>query len=289
MRPDKNDLQNKFIAMENIARRSVLTVITILIAVLFSSTSYCQIQQKMKSGKSEPFVQVIELRNYLMRPGHRDEFITGFEDKIIDTLNARGNLVLGQFIVKGSPDNFFWIRGFKDMQSRLKCLKGFYSSEYWSKHVYIPIAHVINYNNVYLLKPVDILSGKMDSVKFNVDWFGKEKGIAVVEFIVANERLSQLLNFMGTKLDPITRTAGVRNISYWISELTPNNYPDLPAFQDKNLLVSISFYQSETEYNTVMQKVMSNLTDDLKFEMLGYITTKTTMILYPTAKSYVVK
>ena len=78
--------------MEHISRRSVLTVITILIAVLFSSTTQCQIQQKVKSGKSG-FVQVIELRNYLMRPGHRDEFITGFEDKIIDTLNARGNLV----------------------------------------------------------------------------------------------------------------------------------------------------------------------------------------------------
>ena len=110
-----------------------------------------------------------------------------------------------------------------------------------------------------------------------------------MEFIVANERLYQLLNFMGTKFDPIARTAGVRNISYWISELTPNDYPDLPAFQDKNLLVCISFYQSETEYNTVMQKVQSNLTDDLKFEMLGYITTKTTIILYPTAKSFALK
>ena len=271
------------------ARQSALTTILILTTMLFSLTSQSQVQQKLKLGKSERFVQVIELRNYLMRPRHRDEFIAGFEDKIMDTLNARGNLVLGQFTVKGSPDNFFWIRGFKDMQSRLKCLKGFYSSEYWSRHVYIPQAHVINYNNVYLLKPVDILSGKRDSINYNVDWFGKQKGIAVVEFIVANERLNQLLNFMGTKFDPIVRTAGVRNISYWISELTPNDYPDLPAFQDKNLLVCISFYQSETEYNTVLQKVQSNLTDDLKFEMLGYITTKTTIILYPTAKSFAVK
>ena len=271
------------------ARQSALTTILILTTMLFSLTSQSQVQQKLKLGKSERFVQVIELRNYLMRPRHRDEFIAGFEDKIMDTLNARGNLVLGQFTVKDSPDNFFWIRGFKDMQSRLKCLKGFYSSEYWSRHVYIPQAHVINYNNVYLLKPVDILSGKRDSINYNVDWFGKQKGIAVVEFIVANERLYQLLNFMGTKFDPIGRTAGVRNISYWISELTPNDYPDLPAFQDKNLLVCISFYQSETEYNTVMQKVQSNLTDDLKFEMLGYITTKTTIILYPTAKSFALK
>ena len=275
--------------MGHIARQSALTTILILTTMLFSLTSQSQVQQKLKLGKNERFVQVIELRNYLMRPGHHDEFIAGFEDKIMDTLNARGNLVLGQFTVKDSPDNFFWIRGFKDMQSRLKCLKGFYSSEYWSRHVYIPQAHVINYNNVYLLKPVDSLSGKRDSINYNVDWFGKQKGIAVVEFIVANERLNQLLNFMGTKFDPIVRTAGVRNISYWISELTPNDYPDLPAFQDKNLLVCISFYQSETEYNTVLQKVQSNLTDDLKFEMLGYITTKTTIILYPTAKSFAVK
>ena len=261
----------------------------ILTTLFFSQSVQCQVQQKLKLAKSERFVQVLELRNYLLRPGHRDEFITGFETKIIDTLNARGNLVLGQFTVKGSPDNFFWIRGFKDMQTRLTCLKGFYSSEYWSKHVYIPQAHVINYNNVYLLKPVDILTGKKDSINFNFDWFGKQKGIVVVELIIANERLSQLLNFMGSKFDPIVRSAGTINMSYWISELTPNDYPDLPAFQDKNLLVCISFYQSEVEYNTISQKLQSSLTDDLKFEMLGYITTKTSLILYPTAKSYAVK
>ena len=63
------------------ARQSALTTILILTTMLFSLTSQSQVQQKLKLGKSERFVQVIELRNYLMRPRHRDEFIAGFEDK----------------------------------------------------------------------------------------------------------------------------------------------------------------------------------------------------------------
>ena len=52
-------------------------------------------------------IQVLELRNYLLKPGQRDYFIDSFEIKIMDTLNARGNYVLGQYRVKDAPETFF--------------------------------------------------------------------------------------------------------------------------------------------------------------------------------------
>jgi hypothetical protein len=96
----------------------------------------------------------------------------------------------------------------------------------------------------------------------------------------------QLLDFVQSKYDSIAHAAGLSNISYWISEATPNNFPALPVFQDKNLLVTISFFKDETEYNETIRKIDTSLNDELKFTMGRVITTKTTWVLIPTKKSF---
>lgn len=71
-------------------------------------------------------LKVIELRNYLLRPGTRERFTDYFERHFIDSQDILGGYVLGQFRIQGDDDKFFWIRGFEDMQSRLVFLHGFY-------------------------------------------------------------------------------------------------------------------------------------------------------------------
>ena len=83
--------------------------------------------------------------------------------------------------------------------------------------------------------------------KFSYSMVEKTQGVAVVDFYVANEILDQLVEFLATKYDSLVRAAGVKNISYWVSETSPNNYPGHPIFPDKNLLGSISFYKDEQE------------------------------------------
>jgi hypothetical protein len=236
-------------------------------------------------AKGTQHVQVIELRNYLLRPGHRDQFISEFEDKLVDTLNARGNLILGQFRVKGAEDNFLWIRGFRDMPSRAKALREFYSSDYWATQEHIPIRHLLNYGNVHLLKPLDISKNKEENFGFPMEWFGRPKGVAVVDLYVANERLNDLIDFFRTRYDSLLKASGLNEISYWISEQKPNDYPGIPAFQDKNLLVTISFYKNEQEYLSTMKNIERKISKELKNEMLGIVTTETSLILYPTKRS----
>lgn len=235
-------------------------------------------------------VKVIEIRNYLLKPGHRDKYIDAFKNKLLDTLNARGNYVLGQYRVKGENDHFVWIRGFDDMSSRKQALESFFSSAYWEKHKHIPGESLVGYTNVYLLKPLPIrVDKKSDAAGFNAKWFGKPKGVTVVDFYVANEMLDQLVDLVSARYDSLIRAAGVKDISYWVSETSPNNYPSLPVFQDKNLLVTISFFKDEREYHSMMNKIRANLSEDLKFALGRVITTKTTWILYPTEKSFITK
>jgi hypothetical protein len=245
-------------------------VVSFIICILLSST-FLNAQSRK--------VEIIELRNYLLRPGQRDYFIDSLEIKIIDTLNARGNYVLGQYRIKDAPDNFLWIRGFNDMTSRLEALNGFYSSEYWKKHVSIPRKYVVGYTNVSNRK-VDSTAG------FEMDWFGRQKGLAVVDFYVANEMRTQLVDFVSTFYDSAMRASGVKDVSYWISESTPNDYPNLPVFQDKNLLVTITFFKDELQYNNTKKKIEKSMNEEQKFRMNRIITTKTTWVLFPTKKSF---
>src|SRR5688572_17950708 len=82
---------------------------------------------------TNPKLTVIELRNYLLKPGTRERFIEYFENHFLHSQNI-GARVLGLFTIKGETDRFFWIRGFEDMQSRLAFLRGFYEQgEVWKQ------------------------------------------------------------------------------------------------------------------------------------------------------------
>ncbi len=45
-----------------------------------------------------------------------------------------------------------------------------------------------------------------------------------------------------------------------------------PVFQDKNLLVQISFYKDESEYQAKLKAIDSKMNDELKTEMADRVT-----------------
>lgn len=236
-------------------------------------------------------IKVIELRNYLVRPGRRDDFIDLFEENFTQSQNVVGGYTLGQYRVKGAEDNFFWIRGFKDMAARNKFLNDFYyGSPSWKQHKAAANSMLLNNDNVYLLKPLN-LKGNLNGAEFafNTDWFGQEKGIAVVDFYTSNTKLEKLLDFVKKKYAALLNASKIDRTSFWTSELSPNEFTGLPVFQDKNLLVQITFYQNELEYQTKIKDVESKMNDEVKSEMADLVTTKNTLIIYPTEKSFLLK
>ena len=226
-------------------------------------------------------IKVIELRNYMIKAGQRDQFIDYFEDNFIHAQNELGGYTLGQYRIKHAHDNFFWIRGFDDMDSRKKFLEDFYYGSFWKAHKTIPNSLLVNNDNVHLLKPLDIYDNKEASV-FNSNWFAKQKGIAVVDYFIANQKLGKLVDFFKTKYVHLLKTAGIEEISFWVSETRENDFTALPVFQDKNLLVSISFYKDELAYQSACNQLEKNITGEQKTEMLDIVTTRQTLIIYPT-------
>ncbi|MBJ6759735.1 NIPSNAP family protein [Myxococcaceae bacterium JPH2] len=102
---------------------------------------------------------VLELRQYTLHPGQRDVLISLFEQHFIETQEAEGMHLIGQFRDEGQPDRFVWMRGFRDMASRGNALRSFYGGPVWKAHRNAANATMVDSDNVLLLRPVSPHTG----------------------------------------------------------------------------------------------------------------------------------
>jgi len=271
--------------------KSLKYTLLFLIVAVIPTASFSQASTAMKNLNANQNIKVIELRNYLVRQGQRDKFINLFEGNFTQSQNILGGYTLGQYRVKSADDNFFWIRGFKDMSARYKFLNDFYyGSPAWKQHKSEANSMLLNNDNVHLLRPLNLKDSSNEAeFSFNTNWFGQKKGIAVVDFYTSNTKREKLIEFVKKKYAAILNTSKIENTSFWTSETTPNDFTGLPVFQDKNLMVQITFYKNELEYQTKIKDVDSKMNDELKSEMADLVTIKNTLIVYPTEKSFLLQ
>ena len=166
-------------------------------------------------------IKVLELRNYLLKPGQRDRFNVYFSAHFVDSQNVMGGNVLEKFRVGDEEDNFFWVRGFEDMQTRSAFLPAFYGGPVWKEFGAEANEMMIDSDNVHLLKPLD------DSQVFTPG-----KVVRVDYYFAKDETPDKLIDALAGE--------NLKNTSLWVSELSENDFPALPVFQYKNLLVAIS-------------------------------------------------
>ena len=97
---------------------------------------------------------VVELRQYTLRHGQRDVLIELFDREFVETQEAVGMEVIGQFRDLDRPERFVWMRGFPDMQRRREALEAFYGGPIWKAHAAAANATMVDVDDVLLLRPV---------------------------------------------------------------------------------------------------------------------------------------
>jgi hypothetical protein len=97
---------------------------------------------------------ILELRQYTLKPGARDTLIELFDREFIETQEAEGMRIVGQFRDLDRSDRFVWVRGFSDMAARARALDGFYHGPTWRAHRDAANATMIDSDDVLLLRPV---------------------------------------------------------------------------------------------------------------------------------------
>jgi hypothetical protein len=99
-------------------------------------------------------VTILELRQYTLHAGRRDELIELFEREFVESQEELGARIVGTFRDLGRPDRFVWVREFAGMAARRTALAGFYGGPVWRAHREAANATMIAFDDVLLLEPV---------------------------------------------------------------------------------------------------------------------------------------
>ncbi|WP_282791664.1 NIPSNAP family protein [Streptomyces sp. CC224B] len=189
---------------------------------------------------------VIELRQYTLRPGRRDELIDLFDRAFVETQEDTGMTVLGQFRDLDDPDRFVWLRGFPDMAARRHALTAFYDGPVWAEHGARANATMLDSDDVLLLRPLSPGSGPAvrpadrprpgapapDRFVAAMVWSfppGQHEGVALLR----------------DGLLPVLRATGPAPLAVLATETAPNTFPRLPVRTGENAVVVLGSYPDE--------------------------------------------
>lgn len=182
-------------------------------------------------------MRIIELRQYTLHPGRRDDLIGLFEREFVETQEAEGMTVMGQFRDRDVPDRFVWLRGFPDMEARLRSLQAFYSGAVWQAHREAANATMIDSDDVLLLKTLDGGPPPRLHDRAPPGATGHGSGAAVVGVHRLEGPNDPLAGRFRTEYAPRLTDHGLKPSAVFVTDDSPNTFPRLPVREGECVLV----------------------------------------------------
>lgn len=235
-------------------------------------------------------LNVLEIRNYLLKPGLREHFIDYFEANFITTQADVNMFILGQFRLIGEPDHFVWMRAYENMDTRLNGLLGFYDGPIWKQHRTLCNSMLVDSDNVHLLRPLDgnpdLTAGQTPqaiSAALIDASISPNTGLIAVDFYDAQPgQREALIDSFCEKIQPLYHKHEVQFRGAFVGEMGHNKFPRHPAIQNEHELVVITAHKSEA----ACQKARSKLAPSVN-QALGPLLSlpPTVLLLSPTLRS----
>lgn len=191
---------------------------------------------------------IVELRQYTLHPGRRDNLIELFDREFVETQEAVGIQVIGQFRNLDEPDQFVWLRGFNDMAARAQSLAAFYGGPIWKAHRDAANATMIDSDNVLLLRPAHPTSGFSLAHEHrpppgsNSD---RDGFVTATIYYFDTPVNSNFINYFENTIQPALMEAGASVLGYFVTEDSPNTFPALPVREGENVFVWFGGYQDQ--------------------------------------------
>jgi hypothetical protein len=195
---------------------------------------------------------VLELRQYTLNPGQRDVLIELFEREFIESQEALGMRIVGQFRDLDDPDRFVWIRGFSDMVARPEGLAGFYGGPIWKSHRDAANATMIDSSNVLLLRPVRANSGfsAPRSARPPIGAGDLPSSLVGVTIFHRDAPADEAFRrFFERDVIPVMDEALAPTIAYFEIEPAENTFPALPVRSGEHVFVSFASFETTEHYH----------------------------------------
>jgi NIPSNAP len=208
---------------------------------------------------SQPtYSPILELRRYTLHTDRRDELIELFEREFVETQEAVGIQVIGQFYDLDDPDQFVWLRGFNDMPAREGSLHAFYGGPIWKTYRDAANATMIDSDNVLLLRLVHPSSGFSLKNGKRPPRGGRavRDGFVAATIYYFNKPVSlDFINYFENTIHPELMEADISVLAYFVTEDTPNTYPQLPVREGEYAFVWFTGFQNQNAYESHLTRL----------------------------------
>jgi hypothetical protein len=188
--------------------------------------------------------QIVELRQYTLRPGRRDELIDLFEAEFVESQAASGIALLGTFRDLDDPCRFSWLRGFETSDQRASALADFYGGPIWKSHREAANATMVDSDNVLLLRPVTVPTEA--SLHVGLARSGDRGTVEVMLLPLSSPADDAAVLELVPRDPPI--------LGVFVTSSEANTFPALPVREGEHFLVWATGYSSRAEYDGAWQQ-----------------------------------
>ena len=181
----------------------------------------------------------------------RDMLIELFEREFVESQEALGMTLVGQFRDLDDPNRFVWLRGFADMTTRAQALHHFYGGPIWKAHREAANETMIDSDNVLLLRPARPASGFLldNAERQRPGATDDPPGLVVATIYHLRDGTEHdVVDFFERAVQSEMTKSGASVIAYFVTETHPNSFPALPVREAANVFVWFSVFPDEKAY-----------------------------------------
>jgi quinol monooxygenase YgiN len=223
-------------------RKAILTGCAALIAATASHDAWAD------PDPTSPH-PVLELRQYKIVAGQRDAFIALFEREFVESQEALGMRLVGQYRDLDDSNRFVWLREFPDMAQRGTALTSFYSGPVWQAHRGEANPMLDDNDNVLLLRPAPGRDFESPAPRAGIGAAPPPRGMVVATiYYLWKDPNDGFAAFFETHMRPALEKAGMPVLAAFMPETQPNNFPRLPVRQGEKVFVWFTRVASQGAY-----------------------------------------
>ncbi|HEU4374646.1 MAG TPA: NIPSNAP family protein [Telluria sp.] len=236
---------------------------------------------------------VVELRQYITYPGRRDDLVSLFEREFIESQEAVGIKVLGQFRDFNDPHRFTWLRGFPDMAARKQSLTDFYFGPLWKQWRKQANATLYDNDDVLLLRPASPGAGfkSAPAPRPPAGDTAPQTGLVVATLYYFQQPVSaEFKAGFDADLLPTFERSGAQVLGRFVTEPAANTFERLPVRENVNVFVWFARFADRAAYDRYNARLAQDVRwRDQLFAPLykSLARAPETLMLEPTARSMI--
>lgn len=209
---------------------------------------------------------VLELRQYKIFAGKREQMIDVFDGKLVEPQEDVGMRVLGQFRDLDDANRFTWMREFPNMEARARALTDFYTGPVWKAHRGEANPLLEDNDNVLLLRPaapgLALVPSSGPRLKPGSQAASTDLIVATIYYLWKDPAEGFTEFFQGRFAPELTK-AGMPVLGAYVTETTPNNFPGLPVRQHEKVFVWFTRASDASAYEKARASVNASLGAEL--------------------------